>query len=96
MFGLIARWTAKPEHLDQVMDALARMTVEVEANEPGCLMYHSNIETDRPNVIVLYERYVDEAAFAVHGQTDYFKTIVLGEIVPLLEQRERINLTPVH
>lgn len=96
MVGLIARWTVKTEHLDQVLKALARMTAEVEANEPGCLMYHSNIETDHPNVIVLYERYVDEAAFAAHGQAEYFKTIVLGEIVPLLEHRERINLTPVH
>ena len=96
MFAIIARWTVPPEHRASVLEALARMTAEVEANEPGCLMYHSNISVDHPDVIVLYERYVDQAAFDLHGQADYFKEIVLGEIVPLLAHREREYLTPVH
>lgn len=96
MFGLIARWTVPPEHRETVLEALARMTAEVEKHEPDCLLYQSNIEVGNENVIVLYERYVDEAAFDTHGQTEHFKTIVLGEIVPLLAHRERINLIPVH
>jgi quinol monooxygenase YgiN len=59
-------------------------------------MYHSNISADDPNVIVLYERYIDEAAFEVHRTAGYFESIVLGEIVPLLAGREREFLTPVH
>ncbi len=96
MFTIIARWTVPPEHRETVLDALARMTAAVEANEPGCVMYHANASLDHPDVIVLYERYVDRAAFDLHGQADYFKAIVLGEIVPLLSHREREYLTAVH
>ena len=96
MFGLIARWTVSDQHREQVLAALARMTAEVEKHEPGCLLYQSNLLEDNQNVILLYERYVDAEAFAVHGETDHFKSIVLGEIVPLLDHRERINLIPVH
>lgn len=96
MIGLIARWTVPAEHRETVLKGLARMTAEVEANEPGCLMYHSNISNDDPNVIVLYERYTDDAALEAHREAEYFKAIVLGEIVPLLVHREREFLTPVH
>ena len=96
MIGLIARWTVPAKHRETVLEALARMTAAVEANEPGCLMYHSNISNDDPNVIVLYERYVDDAALEVHRNAEHFQTIVLGEIVPLLDHREREFLTPVH
>ncbi|MEZ4498100.1 MAG: antibiotic biosynthesis monooxygenase family protein [Thermomicrobiales bacterium] len=96
MFVLIARWTVIPEHIETVLEALGRMTAAVEANEPGCVMYQSNRSIDDPNVIVLYERYVDEAAFEVHGQSEHFKSIVLGEIVPLLGARSRETFTAVH
>lgn len=96
MFALIARWTIPAEHRQTVMNALERMTAEVEAKEPGCLMYHSNISGNDENVIVLYERYVDQAAFDLHASSEHFKTIVLGEIVPLLAHREREYLIPVH
>ena len=96
MIGLIARWTVPSEHRDTVLEALARMTTEVTANEPGCLLYHSNISNDDPNVIVLYERYTDGEALEIHREAEHFKSIVLGEIVPLLSNREREFLTPVN
>jgi len=95
MVALIARWTVPAEHRETVLEGLTRMSAAVAANEPGCLMYHSNISNDDPNVIVLYERYVDEAALSAHREADHFKTIVEGEIVPLLVKREREFLTPV-
>lgn len=95
MIALIARWTVPAEHRDAVLEALTRMSAAVTANEPGCLMYHANLSNGDPNVIVLYERYVDEDALAAHRDADHFKAIVEGEIVPLLEKREREFLTPV-
>lgn len=95
MFAVIARWTVPAEHRATVLEALARMIAMVEANEPDCLVYHANASIDHPDAIVLYERYVDRAAFDLHCETDYFKTIVLGQIVPLLAHREREFLTAV-
>ena len=38
---------------------------------------------------MLYEQYVDEAAFGAHTETEAFGRIVLGQIVPLLAERVR-------
>ena len=43
---------------------------------------------DDPNDILLYEIYKSEAAFNTHRETEHFKTLVLGEAVPLLAFRE--------
>jgi quinol monooxygenase YgiN len=96
MFGLIVHWTIPAEHREAVLAGLSRMIELVAANEPGCLVYQANISQANPDQVVLYERYVDEAAFDFHCNTEYFKRIVIGEIVPLLAHREREVLIPVH
>jgi len=45
-------------------------------------------------VFFLYELYTDESAFQAHHQTDHFKSLVLGQAVPRLARRERVQLLP--
>jgi autoinducer 2-degrading protein len=85
---LIARWHVRPGHVDEVIAALQRMAPLVAAHEPECHLSHANRSQDDPNLIVLYERYTDADAIAVHRETDYFKEIVGGGILPLLDHRE--------
>jgi quinol monooxygenase YgiN len=91
MVALIARYHVKPGHADAVVAALRRMQPEVEAHEPGCTQYIAHRDGD---LIVLYEQYADQAALAAHRETPHFKALIEGEIVPLLERRER-EILPV-
>ena len=50
---------------------------------------------DDDHTIALYEGYKDEAALQAHRDADYFKEIVLGKIVPLLESREVVLVHPL-
>lgn len=40
-------------------------------------------------MFLLYEQYATHAALAAHRDTPHFQEIIEGEIVPMLEKRER-------
>ncbi len=95
MRALMARYTAEPGNGDAVASALKEMAEAVARDEPTCFTYHAARSTDDPDVFVLYEEYVDEAALLAHRETPHFKTLIEGTIVPLLASREREILVPV-
>ena len=87
-------WEAKPGEGDTVADILRRMASAVRA-EPGTLMFwpHRSAENDR--LFFLYELYTDAAAFAAHQETAHFKALILGEALPKLARRERVQFVPM-
>lgn len=89
MIVLIARYHIKPGLRDQVEDALRLMVAQIKANEPSCPLFHVCRSQDDPNMLLLYEHYVDEQALHAHRETPHFKELVEGRIMPLLEKRER-------
>lgn len=89
MIVLIAKYHVKPGSVDTVLDALRRMKSRIERDEPDCKLYHASRSTETENLILLYEHYPDQAALAAHRETPHFKEIIEGEIVPLLDKRER-------
>ena len=65
MEAAIVALTVKPEHLDAFIKEMvvhARLSVE----EPGCLRYDVIQDKEAPNILYVYEVFVDEAAFASH------------------------------
>jgi quinol monooxygenase YgiN len=88
MYVVVARFTAKPGSEDEVARLLAEMTPHA-LSEPECHMYIVNRLVDDPAVFLLYEQYTDAAGFAAHGETEEFKRIVAGQVVPLLDGRSR-------
>ena len=89
MIVLTARYYCKPGQGDAVESALRRMAPLVAEHEPGCKLYNACRSQDNPDIFLLYEQYVDEAAFLGHRETPHFKEIIEGVIAPLLERRER-------
>ena len=85
-YVVVANWHAREGEQDGVAQAIAEVTPLVHA-EPGCLMYVAHRSTEDPLSFMLYEQYVDEAAFTAHTQTEHFQRLVLGEAVPRLDQR---------
>lgn len=91
--ALAVTWEAKPGEADAVADILRRMASAVKA-EPGTLLFWPHRSTTDDHVFFLYELYTDEAALAAHQQTEWFKSLVLGQALPKLARRERVYLAP--
>lgn len=90
MIVLIAKYYLNDAaDLPGIVTDLTAMAGEVAANEPGCALYHASRSTERDDLVLLYEHYVDDAALAGHRETPHFKAIIEGRIVPKLAKRER-------
>ena len=87
-YCLAVKWTIKQGELDAVLAAL-RPLVEASRAEPGCEIYQAHRDPEDANVIFLYERYADEAAYQAHADSEHFKTYGPGDIFPRRESAER-------
>ena len=88
---LSVTWIAKPGSEDRVKDILNRLA-RATSVEPGCLRYTVLQSIDDPRHFVLYEEYRDAAAVREHSESAHFQHLVVGEAVPLLESRERVEV----
>ena len=95
MIVLIAKYLVKPGHGDAVEAALRRVAPLVLAQEPGCTQYRVHRSTDNPDLFLLYEEYVDQAAVEAHRRTPHFQEIIEGTVAPLLDKREREFYAPL-
>jgi autoinducer 2-degrading protein len=89
MIVLVAKYHCKEGKGDQVQAYLQEMKPFVQASEPGCVLYCVSRSDENPDLFVLYEHYVDQAALEGHRETPHFKSIIEGKIIPLLDLRER-------
>jgi quinol monooxygenase YgiN len=88
---VFAKWQIKQGALITVLNLLPEV-VEKSKSEEGNLFYEILQDNSDVNTLILFEGYKDEDALAEHRNSEHFQTIVIGKIVPLLENRE-VNLT---
>jgi quinol monooxygenase YgiN len=93
-YVLVARWVAKDGNGDAVAAAIEKL-IEPSRSEPGCLRYLPNRNLADPRVFLIFEEYVDEAAYQAHAASEHFARHGLGEGIPLLESREREFYEPL-
>lgn len=89
---VFAKWQVKEGHLDAVLHLFAGL-VEQTRREEGNLFYTVHQSNTEPRTFMLYEAYKDEAAVAAHRASEHFQAIALGQIIPVLENREVILAT---
>ena len=89
---VFAKWQVKEGQVDTVLDLLTGVVKQSTAEE-GNLFYAIHQSNSAPNTLVLFEGYKDEDALAEHRNSVYFQTVVIGQIIPLLEDREVILAT---
>jgi len=70
--SVIATLQVQEDKVDEFKAAALEQVATVQANEPGCSLYTLN-QGDDPTTFTFMERYDDDAAFAEHGNTDYFR-----------------------
>ncbi|MDJ1482226.1 putative quinol monooxygenase [Cytophagaceae bacterium YF14B1] len=88
---VFAKWKVKEGQLETVLGLLPDV-VKKSTEEEGNLLYKIHQSNSDPNTLVLFEGYKDEAALNEHRNSSHFQTLVVGQIVPLLEGRE-VTLT---
>lgn len=84
-----AKWQVKEGKLDVVLQLMKEVR-EKSTQEEGNLFYKLHQSKEDQNTIVLYEGYVDADAVEMHRNSEHFKSIVLEQVIPLLENREVI------
>jgi autoinducer 2-degrading protein len=86
---VFAKWQVKEGRLNTVLELLTEVAAQ-SRKEAGNLFYKIHQSSAEANTLVLFEGYTDEAAVETHRNSDYFKSLVIGKIVPELENREVI------
>jgi quinol monooxygenase YgiN len=88
--AVTATWEAREGEADVVADILARFAPKAR-QEPGVKLFLVHRGVANPRQFLFYELFEDEAAFTAHQQTEHFKALILGEGVPRLTRRERVQ-----
>jgi autoinducer 2-degrading protein len=89
---VFAKWQIKDGKLSTVLNLLSEMVTKSKAEE-GNLFYQVHQSNTDANTIMLFEGYKNETALAAHRGSEYFQSLVMKEIVPMLENREVVLAT---
>ena len=81
MYGGMIKLVAGEGRKTELLEFLRWDAGVARADEPGTLRFDVWEIADEPDVVYLYEAYVDEAAFQAHQANEPFKRFV-EEIVP--------------
>lgn len=72
MIGVIAKLKIAAGKETDFETAASALCGNVNANEPGCLLYELYKSKADGSEYVFMEKYADNAALDAHGKTDYF------------------------
>jgi quinol monooxygenase YgiN len=88
--AVTATWEAREGEADNVADILARFAPKAR-QEAGVKLFLVHRNMANPAQFLFYELFEDEAAFTAHQQTEHFRSLILGDGVPRLTKRERMQ-----
>jgi quinol monooxygenase YgiN len=85
---VVAQWEAKEGKADAVVATLRRFLPQAQ-NEPGVKLFLISQGKDNPARFLFCELFENDDAFLAHQASEYFKSLIVGEALPLLSRRER-------
>jgi quinol monooxygenase YgiN len=85
---VVAQWEAKEGKADAVVDTLRRFLPQAQ-KEPGVKLFLISQGKENPAQFLFYELFENDDAFLAHQASEYFKSLIVGEALPLLAKRER-------
>lgn len=91
---VFARWKVKAGNLEKVL-ALLKEARTKSLREEGNLFYEIHQSKADANTLLLFEGYADEAAQQTHVQSAHFQQVIIGQIIPLLEERDVTLAIPI-
>lgn len=88
--AVTALWEARDGEADAVADILSRFAPQAR-REAGVQLFLVHRALENPSQFLFYELFDDAAAFEAHQQTPHFKELIVGQGVPRLNKRERVQ-----
>jgi quinol monooxygenase YgiN len=85
---VVAQWEAKEGKAEAVVDTLRRFLPQAQS-EPGVKLFLIGQNKENPAEFLFYELFENDDAFVAHQASEYFKSLIVGEALPLLAKRER-------
>jgi quinol monooxygenase YgiN len=85
---VVAQWEAKEGKADAVVDTLRRFLPQAQS-ESGVKLFLIGQGKENPAQFLFYELFENDDAFLAHQASEYFKSLIVGEALPLLSRRER-------
>lgn len=86
---VVAQWEAKEGKADAVVEDTLRRFLPQAQSEPGVKLFLIGQGKDNPAQFQFYELFENDDAFLAHQASEYFKSLIVGEALPLLSKRER-------
>ncbi|MFC6885850.1 MULTISPECIES: putative quinol monooxygenase [Actinomadura] len=86
-YVVMAEWTALDGEESAVAETL-RVLTPLSRAEPGNLTYRAHVSDSDPRRFLIYEEYVDAAAFEAHRASPHFQEHVVGDCLARLASRE--------
>ena len=88
IIAVAADWRTQPGQEETVRQLLLQAAAAVRAHEPGNLLYVAHQDAADPAHFLVYEQYADQAALEAHRDSAHYQQVVVGQIVPLLAERQ--------
>jgi quinol monooxygenase YgiN len=85
---VVTQWEAKEGKADAVVATLRRFLPQAQS-EPDMKLFLIGQGKDDPAQFLFYELFENDDAFLAHQASEYFKSLIAGEALPLLSKRER-------
>lgn len=83
-YGLVVRFELFPERAAEFDELVRELIPQIEAHEPGTLVYAVHQGPGDPSGRVFYELYADEEAFAEHERQEHTRDFLIHR-KPLIE-----------
>lgn len=91
MYTIIAKITARAGQEQKLQEALVELT-KATREEAGCITYIPHVVANNPSEIIIFEKYVDEAALQVHANSPHFKAVFDARADELLSKPLEITV----
>jgi len=91
---VFARWKVKEGCMPEVLQLLKLLREQTLA-EKGNLFYRIHKSNTDADILILFEGYSSALAQQAHVNSDHFKKLATGGIVPHLSEREVFLTTPL-
>ncbi len=90
---VIAYYSIAPGNEKAVVELLPKLA-EASRTEPGNLSYTVYVQLGDESEVVILEQYESPEAFAAHRESDHFRELGFGGIIPMLSNR-RVETFPI-
>jgi quinol monooxygenase YgiN len=94
MVSFLVRMTFAPEDRHEITEILRELTL-ASRQEPGCVTFVPHRVEGEPDMVLIYEQYLDGAAADAHRASAHFKKYAVGGLYQRMRERTREDLVAV-